>query len=347
MQTRLYSAASRKALRQSISREHYKLPVKRRADHATSALDLEEISSATIRPLRYLTKYPRVDQHPPSQESYGTLTPSLELYLSCNALHTLPGELFNLTNLTVLSLRNNKLTQLPEAIGKLINLVELNVGANKLRWLPWDILELVNQRLKILRVDPNPLFRIPPLYQNIHLDHAASPSTMRHDSTRVHYVKTRLGSTAATFMNIDGSHIRDTPPAPSTQTDSSHLVLSTQSDHSPDTLHGPANPVPSLLELALRECSHSPYLAQLPELLPADSPESVSRLLYHAHSIKEGGGRLCSVCGREYIVARTEWVEWWDFLEAYEDPWTSTSSRYGVPLLRRACSWQCVPSHLA
>jgi hypothetical protein len=27
----------------------------------------------------------------------------------------------------------------------------------------------------------------------------------------------------------------------------------------------------------------------------------------------EAGGQPCSVCQREYVIPRTEWMEWWDF----------------------------------
>jgi len=320
-------------------------------------LQLETISSATIRPLGYLTKHPEVDHHPPSQDAYGPLTPSLHLYLSRNALRTLPSEIFRLKYLTVLSLRNNKLTELSPAIGNLENLVELNVGINRLKWLPWEILKLVGGRLRTLNIYPNPLFEIPRSLESaravtarVAIEDMAAPGVSGNAIHHQPWKPTRQAYTAVTFMNVDGSYSRGTPPAPSSAVDSSCLAVSQRGDHNRATLDGtPASRVPSLLELALRSCSQSPYLPQLPALLPADSPISMSRLLTDAYSIKEAGGRMCSVCGKSYLVVRTEWLEWWDWFPAYDDicgPLKWANVRTGVPLLRRGCSWQCIPADL-
>ena len=55
--------------------------------------------------------------------------------------------------------------------------------------------------------------------------------------------------------------------------------------------------------------------------------------------LKQAGGKSCSVCGNEYIIPRTEWVEWWYCIPdsgphamLYKSP---------VPLLRRGYSWAC------
>jgi Leucine-rich repeat (LRR) protein len=108
-----------------------------------------------------LIRNPRVINEAPSPERYESLTPFLQLFLSRNALRTLPPELWNLQHLSVLSLRNNKLTELPPCIAKLHNLVELNLAGNRLRWLPWELLRLVGPKgnLRRLNVRPNPLFQ--------------------------------------------------------------------------------------------------------------------------------------------------------------------------------------------
>ena len=108
-----------------------------------------------------MIRNPRVNNEAPSPERYESLAPFLQLFLSRNALRTLPPELWNLQYLSVLSLRNNKLTELPPCIAKLHNLVELNLAGNRLRWLPWELLRLVSPKgnLRRLNVRPNPLFQ--------------------------------------------------------------------------------------------------------------------------------------------------------------------------------------------
>lgn len=125
-----------------------------------SDLSLSSISNATLKSLHSLIRNPRITNEAPSPEHYESLTPFLQLFLSRNALRTLPFELWNLQNLSVLSLRNNKLTELPSCIAKLHNLIELNLAGNRLRWLPWELLRLVGPggKLRRLNVRPNPLF---------------------------------------------------------------------------------------------------------------------------------------------------------------------------------------------
>ncbi|CAG8482981.1 6521_t:CDS:2 [Ambispora leptoticha] len=88
----------------------------------------------------------------------GVSNKSLKLFLASNNLCSLPGWLWDMNNLKVLSLRNNKLRELPPEISLLSNLVELSVGNNQLSYLPSEILRLPN--LDILNIDPNP-FLVP------------------------------------------------------------------------------------------------------------------------------------------------------------------------------------------
>ncbi|WWC68163.1 uncharacterized protein I206_102086 [Kwoniella pini CBS 10737] len=66
----------------------------------------------------------------------------IAIYAGQNSLTSLPSALFEISNLTVLSLRGNKLTALPAAIGGLRHLKELNIGLNHLTELPSTILNL-------------------------------------------------------------------------------------------------------------------------------------------------------------------------------------------------------------
>jgi Leucine-rich repeat (LRR) protein len=91
----------------------------------------------------------------------------LQLFLQKNHLRSLPAELWNLENLTVLSLRNNKLTYIPPSIARLQHLRELNLACNRLCYLPWELLTLIggeddlntNGPLRSFTILPNPLFR--------------------------------------------------------------------------------------------------------------------------------------------------------------------------------------------
>ncbi|KAL1413269.1 hypothetical protein Q8F55_001024 [Vanrija albida] len=68
--------------------------------------------------------------------------PDIGVYASQNLLVSLPSALFDIRNLTVLSLRSNRLESLPAAIGELRNLKELNISNNLIRYLPSTILDL-------------------------------------------------------------------------------------------------------------------------------------------------------------------------------------------------------------
>ncbi|CAE6436483.1 unnamed protein product [Rhizoctonia solani] len=82
----------------------------------------------------------------------------IQLYLANNGITVLPSELFQLNNLTLLSLRGNKLRNLPPAIGNLKSLRSLNVANNELSTLPSELSYL---NLQTLLLDPNPFLPKP------------------------------------------------------------------------------------------------------------------------------------------------------------------------------------------
>lgn len=110
----------------------------------------------------------------PKDDDFEPLRPLLQLFLQKNRLRSLPAELWNLENLTVLSLRNNKLTYIPPSIARLRHLRELNLACNRLRYLPWELLTLIggegdlgtNGPLRSVTILPNPLFRALRITQN-------------------------------------------------------------------------------------------------------------------------------------------------------------------------------------
>ncbi|KAL3419919.1 Leucine-rich repeat-containing protein 57 [Phlyctema vagabunda] len=118
---------------------------------------------------------------------------------------------------------------------------------------------------------------------------------------------------------------------------------------------GPSH-APSLLEVALNSCSKTPQLPYLSELLPEDSPKHLEDLLLQASAKKESGGSQCTICQRSFIIPRTEWIEWWEITSVADTraPASAASPlrqkenerdrvESMVPLMRRGCSWLCVP----
>ncbi|KAL4819360.1 hypothetical protein BDW67DRAFT_141173 [Aspergillus spinulosporus] len=308
--------------------------------------NLRVIPSGLLRPLQHLTKLPSIKEAPISEEVYTSLQPFLRLFLSGNSLNTLPSELFELGNLRVLSLRNNKLAEIPPAIRRLTKLQELNVAVNRLSVLPWELLWLIKKGdLKHLTVRPNPLDEIDDPATKIAQWHHArgSENEVEHeaelgDLRAVKYegpapeeawAPIHVATGPVQRFNMDGFPI----PAPSMTT-------------SP-TLSQSLSRVPSLREVALLSLSKSTYLDTLPDDELAHFPDLALRLLLHARDVRSSGGRSCSVCHRSFVIARTEWIEWWD-CSTYENglkgPRASGERLRPLPFRRLGCSLGCLPT---
>ena len=250
----------------------------------------------------------------------------------------------------MLSLRNNKLSELPPAISKLSNLVELNVGGNKLRWLPWEMLELLGPRakLRVLNLHPNPFVEPAEASKGESTPTAASGSRVTDalPSIRPEEPAFRL-ATPITYYNVDGTRNRSSLGTdPSLASGDARLATATKDHVSKAPTTEPVTFVPSLVELSLRACSNVTYLAHLPDLLPPDAPESLHRLLRQAVTARESGGRQCTTCKKDYVIARTEWVEWWGgrlHSGSNETAVEENDDNGRIPLIRRGCSWRCVP----
>jgi hypothetical protein len=310
-----------------------------------------------------MTKWPVGEDFPPSQEAFAPLTASIRLYLANNLLRSLPTEMFNIERLTVLSLRHNKLGYLPPAISKLTNLTELNLAGNRLEYLPWEILKLVKGKLKRLYAYPNPFIEVDIPFPEPKSDDEVKqmaegffprgfelmePASCTSFDGTEHTFPRRwkpicLGNGSITYLTTTGQPSRNsdgllTPSCTSTdlarpdgrtQTQPPNLFLATRA--------------PSLTELALQRCSSTPYLDHLSTYLPADTSPDVIQLLETAKRVKSQGGKICSACGRKYVVARTEWIEWWDCIPPSDPERPSMMNRNIPPLLREGCSWRCVP----
>lgn len=67
-----------------------------------SGLDLQTISSETLRPLHQLIRHAHISMtEPPSEDQFTALTPELKLFMAGNQLTSLPSELFLLENMVI------------------------------------------------------------------------------------------------------------------------------------------------------------------------------------------------------------------------------------------------------
>ncbi|KAL8984211.1 MAG: hypothetical protein Q9205_001762 [Flavoplaca limonia] len=321
--------------------------ISRCVDHGIETVDLShfgltKLQESTLEPLRFLVAERNISLPNANSQTFETFIPYLQLYLANNALLQLPGQLFNLRNLTVLSLRHNNLTEIPAAIGELVNLRELNISNNRLRWLPYEVLQLLSMHLRIYRFHPNPF--IEPV-----------PGTI--DQTLPSH-RNQLA-----FFRIDGTLFRNSLPSPAMA-----YPCSAEPDRSNPVNQGypkQSRSVPSLFEISLRACSKLAELSELPDLIPQDGPDAVRSCLMRAWKLKQEGGQRCSACKSVYIVPRTQWIEWWQWPTGGPHYFFSINSPLPtmmdtskpnphcnpsagvdtsvVPFIRRGCSWSCVP----
>ncbi|CZR58639.1 uncharacterized protein PAC_08531 [Phialocephala subalpina] len=342
-----------------------------------SSRGLTTLSNATIRQLATLTPIP-----PVIEGVFTRLEPKIKVFLASNDLTSLPGELFNLDRLTVLSLRGNQFEELPPGIGKLSNLKELNISQNSLRSLPFEILDLFSDtsRLNSLNLHPNPFYQpqFPPdheadkqeeeLQYKIGLGNRGRARhrrgavcsvslEQRRRSWHSQWNVTYQARTEVRYLDINGTLSK----GPNFCNDSSPIPVADANDTpQPPTSRGDLSRAPSLFEVALNACSRHKDLPHLTSWLPDDSPEFFFDLLRDVMVKKDSGGSKCTICQRNFIQPRTEWIEWWEIAKVIErNAMASAASPLRqmenerdvlesmVPLMRRGCSWLCVPEKVA
>ena len=294
---------------------------------------LEQVRAPVLQPLRDYTKQDP-NQNINDPDHYGSLTPALKLNLSGNSLDEIPGSLYQLHNLEVLTLRNNNLTEILPAIGSLTSMKDLNIGGNQLRFLPYELLTLMRfGALGRVNTFPNPFVQPYPALPQL----ANTPTT--NEECFPPYSK-HWASSPTAFLDTFGASIRGYPMAPSSTLEAGYLT----SDQNVPPL-SEQNKTPSMLETMLRALLYNePTISQLPFLLSETGHSSeqphLTDLLKRLFRLREahggGGGsdkgnrwQLCTVCETPFVIPRTEWIEWW-------------SIEHGlIPFLRRGCSWQC------
>jgi hypothetical protein len=336
--------------------------------------------------------------------SYHPLRPKLKLFLSSNMLRRVPGEIFNLDNVTVLSLRSNLLVELPSAIGKLRRLVELNIANNNLHFLPYEILQIFSEPSKLhsLTWHPNPFYEpdipeatpykggepYPPDLRDGVLSQTGRPGAVSSglpESSPKWNVKYKFRSEVR-FMHIDGTLAKG-PSFPRDQSlfsasghqhnplsysygfGRTNVIKPAASGDMPEPPRvssflkgGRVSKAPSLLEVALQAWSQSSGLPNFNDWLGDEPPERLARILEDAKVLKEmeADSRKCTICQRQFVIPRTEWLEWWQISKAQKNRQSASAAsplrlmgnrrdqvESMVPLIRRGCSWRCLPDKVS
>ncbi|KAK4192459.1 hypothetical protein QBC35DRAFT_424021 [Podospora australis] len=316
-------------------------------------LGLESISDQILEPIAQIRPVPTVEK----DVSFEHQDPAIKVFLSHNALKTVPMSLFNVEFLTVLTLRSNCLTEIPAAIGKLQNLEELNISQNQIRFLPAELLDLTGpgKKLQKLYTQPNPFWHW-----------ILRPGTFDEGSTALEIGMGEFGQadpeiysavlTRTPVEFLDGAQqARSTfrLPLGKDSLSDSEVVLETESlsrlevprelgmeQRSRGATTRVLNPrgARSLFELALHACVKSGHADEISAWLKdEDLPAGFAEAVDEAAKVELQGGMTCAVCGRQMVLPMTRWVEWHVF-RGHSYP-----HRTGLPFLKHGCSWKCVP----
>lgn len=343
------------------------------------SMGLEELSNDTIERLGQIASIPVVAK----DVAFLPKEPELKLFLSLNRLSYLPGNIFDLTHLTVLSLRGNLLTELPPVIYKLRNLKQLNLSQNHFMYLPAEFLDLMQPggKLRDLALFVNPFILPEGCTESMADDEdktslRPAPRTAhryigRVDGSKIpRYLTQWLGRSPVQFSDSRGQVLSDfelsvesetSPVLPvEVSSDQFGLAASYSPRASTSFRKQEARPsvVPSLVEMVLQSCYRSSQLRGLEAYIP-EGPVHLQRLLQRASSQKDMGGLVCSNCRKTLVVPPMEWIEWRELrtstimprpeqnvTDVITKPFTNDVSEMPVPFLHRACSWNCGPKDL-
>lgn len=324
------------------------------ADSQSRAQGLQHISNATISLISQIARIPSVEKGVPFEHQ----DPELHLFLWSNQLTQVPGAVFNLDHLTILSLRGNSLTELPPAILKLKKLQTLNVSLNNLKYLPIELLELIydpESSLETLMLHPNPWYQpeggeepdAPWSSENADRTYPGPGPKGRgsrwlfRESDKDSYLDGKLwarspvefkdtkGAVYSAFRvrpddkTLPTEDLGSEPVPPMQNTAQQRILLSAEVK---------TTKVPSLMELALQASARNPYLSELPEIL-ADTTANTRMcdLLVDTQVHSYTGGLCCTVCKRPVVKPTAQWLEWWEIFVNHQFPGDSADSR---PLAR-------------
>lgn len=324
------------------------------------SLQLADLPSHTLLQLKTLTKTNAMQEMPSSSQdqAFDSLVPSIKLFLSNNRFKRLAADVFQLENLVVLSVRQNEIKKLPDAFRRLKRLEELNVSGNQLESLPHSILYLITRaKLKKLSAFPNPFKDHECGDKNSQFQSAAvNTPALVAESWPIYYWK---NGRLANSKEIT----RQFPQLDQSWRSAQHGGIA----RSPST---PTDHVASLAELALLECSRHEELFdhvrnddfEDPGMINAENKfntttgnpfggswhtsEPLADMLRLSHKVWLEGGKNCSVCGREFIIQRAAWCEWYQLSNSVtqsssQDAENTSLSSNVIPFHREACSLSC------
>lgn len=235
----------------------------------------------------------------------------------------MPAILFDFDNLRVLSVRHNDLTEIPPAIGRLRNLESLNVANNKLQYLPYEVLELIRfGKLSYLLAEPNPWIAAQSSEMCTATDDIPVQRILPLQNGTIHHVQ-KVARGIPDYFRNDGTPIA--------------LIAN---GIMPSELAGGSSSR-SLTQTALLKCCNQQDLTDLPEWLLDDLPPNVRKLLESARVIQESGGRICTICHREMVIPRKQWIEWWSMSAYHAYPTPTSNSDKIYPFLRQQCALAC------
>ena len=326
------------------------------------SMGLTELSNDVMGLLSQFSCIPTVTK----EVAFEQKEPQMRLYIAKNLLTRVPGAIFDIKHLTMLSLRGNKLTELPSGIAKLVNLKELNVSQNRLRYLPVELLDLLPHNLRSLIVWPNPFWQ-PTIKEEDVVEQPSSASPTMIDPSEIlravadpRLDSNRLASSGIQITTSGGIILSEFRLPSITKGGLVKIPIEmnrpSKSGHASSISHLRASRVPSLMEAALMACYKTSDLDSMPAVIPPELSH-LGDMLERASRQKYIGGHVCSKCRKTIIQSTFEWIEWREIQSARQvitregdipREFTVSESRspeeMAVPFLHRGCSDLCGPT---